>query len=196
MRGLRRRTSTVRVVAARASIATALAALLLATSADANSAGGAQAPSLALAGGSEYGVSHASAVAHPVVTSLTLPSTATAGRPPRVTMRLDEPHVATVDVTVAVHDLTTRQAALVARMGWIHTGRTLAVVWPHGATLKPGSYRIAVSAHDHSAHSLTRTAHSSGVATLTITAPPVPPTAPAQAAPATTSSSTHASAST
>jgi murein DD-endopeptidase MepM/ murein hydrolase activator NlpD len=178
---------TVRARAAGAPIATVLAGLVLAASAHANSAGGAQAPSLALAGGSEYGVSHASAVAHPVVTSLTLPGTAVAGRPPRVTMRLDEPHVATVNVTVAVHDLTTRQAALVARMGWIHTGRTLAVVWPHGATLKPGSYRVAVSAHDHSARSLTRTAHSSGIATLTVTAPAPPPAPPSAPTPATPS---------
>jgi hypothetical protein len=183
MRGLRSRTSTARVRVAGAPIAILLAGLLLAGSAHANSNGGVQSPSSALAGGSEYGLSHASAVAHPVVTSLTLPSTSVAGRPPRVTMRLDEPHVATVNVTVAVHDLTTRQAALVARMGWIHTRRTIAVVWPHGATLKPGNYRIAVSAHDHSLHSLARTAHSSGVATLTVSAPVAPPSAPTPVAP-------------
>lgn len=163
----------------------AVAALLLAAPARAiDSNGGVQSPSpsTALSGGSEYGVS--SAVAHPVVTSLVVPSAAAPGRPPRVTMRLDEPHVATVNVTVAVHDLSTRHAALVARMGWIHTGRTIAVVWPHGATLKAGSYHVSVSAHDHSAHSLARTAHSSGVATLTVAAPAPAPTAPTPTAPA------------
>jgi hypothetical protein len=185
MRGFRRPTSTARLRAVGAPVATALAALLLAAAAQANSNGGVQSPSSALSGGSEYAVSRASAVTHPVVTILTMPSTSVAGRPPRVVMRLDEPHVATVNVTVAVHDLTTRQAALVARMGWIHTGRTIAVVWPHGATLKAGSYRLGVSAHDHSSHSLARTAHSSGVATLTVTAPAPtpPPSAPAPVAP-------------
>lgn len=129
----------------------ALATLLVPPLASAASPGGAQAqaPEARLAGGSEYGVSRASAVAHPVVTSLAVPSSAAPGRPPRVTMRLDEAHVATVDVTVAVHELSTRKAALLARMGWIHTGRTIAVVWPHGATIAAGSYSVAISAHDH-----------------------------------------------
>jgi Peptidase family M23 len=151
----------------------------------ATSAGGAQAqaPEARLAGGSEYGVSRTSAATHPVVTSLVVPSSAVPGRPPRVTMRLDEAHVATVDVTVAVHDLSTRKAALVAYMGWIHTGRTIAVVWPHGATIAAGSYSVAISAHDHQLHSVARTAHSSGVATLTVVVPPPAATAPAPAAP-------------
>ncbi len=163
----------------------ALATLLVPPLASAASPGGAQAqaPEARLAGGSEYGVSRASAVAHPVVTSLAVPSSAAPGRPPRVTMRLDEAHVATVDVTVAVHELSTRKAALLARMGWIHTGRTIAVVWPHGATIAAGSYSVAISAHDHQLHSLARTAHSSGVATLTVVAPAPVASAPAPAAP-------------
>ncbi|HEV2973457.1 MAG TPA: M23 family metallopeptidase [Solirubrobacteraceae bacterium] len=184
MEGISAATATLRARRAAAPLALALAvALSLVPSAHAiGSNGGVQSPSAAQSGGSEYGVSRTSAVAHPVVTSFTAPSTAVPGRPPRVTMRIDEPHVETVDVTVAVHDLTTRRAALVARMGWIHTGRTIAVVWPHGATLGAGSYHVSVSAHDHSSHSLTRTAHSSGVATLTVAAPT--PSAPPPAAPA------------
>lgn len=172
-----------RAATRRASAIVALLAALVLAQAPAASAidsnGGASAPAGPQAGGSEYGVSYASALTRPVVTSLVVPSTAAPGRPPRVTMRLDEPHVATVYVTVAVHDLTTRRAVLVAWMHWIHTGRTIAVVWPHGATLGAGSYHVSVSAHDHHANSLTRTAHSSGVATLIVAAPaPAPAVAP------------------
>jgi hypothetical protein len=145
-------------------------------------AGGAQSPSAPLSGGSEYGLAGSSAVPHPVVTKLTVPSTAVPGRPPRVSLRIDEAHVGTVNVTVAVNNLTTRKPAFAVHLGWVHTARTLNVAWPHGATLAAGTYHVSISAHDHHAHNLTRTAHSSGVATLTVVAPAPPPapiTAPA-----------------
>ena len=152
-----------------APLAAGVAPLLLAAVAHAGSPGGAQSPSAPLSGGSEYGLASSTAVQHPVV-------------PPRVTLRIDEPHVGTVNATVAVNNLTTRKQAIVVRMGWVHTGRTLSVPWPRGATLAPGSYHVSVSAHDHRASSLTRTAHSSGVATLTVAAP-APAAAPVPAAP-------------
>jgi hypothetical protein len=162
-----------------APLAVGVAPLLLAASAHAaGSPGGAQSPSAPLSGGSEYGLASSTAVQHPVVSRLSVPSTSVPGRPPRVTLRIDEPHVGTVNATVAVNNLTTRKQAIVVRMGWVHTGRTLSVAWPRGATLAPGSYHVSVSAHDHRANSLTRTAHSSGVATLTVAAP-APPPAPA-----------------
>lgn len=161
------------------------APLLLAASAHAASPGGAQSPSAPLSGGSEYGLASSTAVQHPVVTRLSVPSTSVPGRPPRVTLRIDEPHVGTVNATVAVNSLTTRKHAVVVRLGWVHTGRTLSVLWPHGATLAAGTYHVSVSAHDHHANNLTRTAHSSGVATLTVAAPVPPPpvAAPTPAAP-------------
>jgi murein DD-endopeptidase MepM/ murein hydrolase activator NlpD len=164
---------------------TTSALLLGAAPAHAGAVGGAVAPSAPLSGGSEYGVSSASAVQRPVVTALSVPSASVPGRPPRVTLRIDEPHVRTVSLQVAVHDLATRKRAIVANMGWVHTGRTLAVVWPRGARLKAGTYHVSVSAHDHHAGNLKRTAHSSGVATLTVQAPvaPAPPVAGAPAAP-------------
>lgn len=165
-------------------LAAGVALLLLAAVAHAGSPGGAQSPSAPLSGGSEYGLASSTPVQHPVVSRLSVPSTSVPGRPPRVTLRIDEPHVGTVDATVAVNNLTTRKQAIVVRMGWVHTGRTLSVPWPRGATLAPGSYHVSVSAHDHRASSLTRTAHSSGVATLTVEAPtPAPAPAPAPAAP-------------
>jgi hypothetical protein len=157
-----------------APLAAGVALPLLATSAYAGSPGGAQSPSAPLSGGSEYGLAIATAVPHPVVSRLSVPSTSLPGRPPRVTLRIDEPHVGTVNTTVAVHNLTTRRQAIVVRLGWVHTGRTIAVRWPRGATLAAGSYHVSVSAHDHHANSLTRTAHSSGVATLTVAAPAPP----------------------
>ncbi len=168
-----------------APLAASVAPLLLAASAHAGSPGGAQSPSAPLSGGSEYGLASSTAVQHPVVSRLSVPSTSVPGRPPRVTLRIDEPHVGTVNATVAIHNLTTRKQAVVVRLGWVHTGRTLGVRWPHGATLAAGTYHVSVSAHDHHASNLTRTAHSSGVATLTVVAPtPAPPAAaPPPAAP-------------
>jgi hypothetical protein len=159
---------------------TALATLVTATADATVSNGGSQSVSPAESGGSQSGVSTASSAPHPVVTSLTAPATSVAGRPPRVTYRIEEPGVTRVDLTVAVHDLTTRKAAVVAQMGWVRTARTTAVVWPRGASLAAGTYHVSISAHDRYSNSLARTAHSSGVATLTVAAPtPVPATSPA-----------------
>jgi murein DD-endopeptidase MepM/ murein hydrolase activator NlpD len=174
MEGIPTRAATRRVSAVAALLGASVVPLLLATSALAGSPGGTQAPSAPLSGGSEYGLAIATAVPHPVVTRLSVPSTSVPGLPPRVTLRIDEPHVGTVNATVAVHNLTTRSLAVVVRLGWVHTGRTIAVRWPRKATLAAGSYHVSVSAHDHHAHSLTRTAHSSGVATLTVAAPAPP----------------------
>lgn len=158
--------------------ATSIAALLLPSAAQAATDNGAQAPSAPVSGGSEYG-SAATSVTHPVVTRLSVPSTAVPGRPPRVTLRIDEAHVGTVNVTVAVNDLSTRKAAIVVKLGWVHTGRALSVSWPRGATLNAGSYHVSVSAHDHRKRSLMRSAHSSGVSTLTVAASaPAPAPAP------------------
>jgi biotin carboxyl carrier protein len=163
--------------------ATSVALLCFASSAQAGANGGAQAPSAPLSGGSEYGLASAR-TPQPVVTSLSVPSNAVPGRPPRVTFRIDEAHVETVYATVAVNDLSTRRAAVVVRMGWVHTGRTLTVRWPRGAALKAGSYHVSVSAHDHQRRSLARSAHTSGVSTLTVVAPaPTPPPTPPPPAP-------------
>jgi murein DD-endopeptidase MepM/ murein hydrolase activator NlpD len=76
---------------------------------------------------------------------------------------------------------------LLVSLGWVRTGRTLSVRWPRGAALRPGSYHVSLSAHDHGSGTLLRRAHSSGVATLTVLAPvavpPSPPVTPSPAAP-------------
>jgi biotin carboxyl carrier protein len=165
-------------------------ALLLgaaATAARADGVGGAQAPSAPLAGGSEYGVSTPPPVAdRPVVRELSVPTAAPTGRPPRVALRIDEHGGGTVAAQVAVYDLSTRKLLILVNMGWVYTGRTLTVSWPRSATLGPGSYHVGLSAHDHRGRTLLRRAHSSGVATLTVTPPapaPKPATPPATPTP-------------
>jgi biotin carboxyl carrier protein len=157
-------------------------AILLAAAASAAAAsgpGGAVAPAGAQTGGSEYGIAaRVTPAPRPVVGQLIVPRTATAGRPPRVIVRLDEPRVSTVAGRVTVTDLTTRRTVLVVSLGWIRTGRSVTVPWPRGAVLNAGSYRLSVSAHDHHSGTLRRTAHSSGIATLTVVAPPPAPTPP------------------
>ncbi|HUA75510.1 MAG TPA: M23 family metallopeptidase [Solirubrobacteraceae bacterium] len=172
---------------AAAPLAAAAALLLLAgAAAGATSPGGTQSPSAPLAGGSEYGLAATTVVPHPVVTKLSVPGTSLPGAPPRVSLRIDEMHVGTVSATVAINNLTTRKRAVAVQLGWVHTGRTLTVRWPRGAALAAGSYHVSVSAHDHNGHNLTRSAHTSGVATLTVVVPPPPssPTSPSSPAPA------------
>jgi hypothetical protein len=145
--------------------------------------GGAQAPSTARAGGSEYGVPARVSAQRPVITGLSVPRTATPGRPPRVTLRLEEPGVATLAVRVTITDLATHGAVVSVPLGWVHTRRTLTVRWPSGATLTPGSYQVSVRAHDHHGGTLLRSAHSSGVASLTVTQPLAPHETPPPAPP-------------
>jgi len=134
--------------------------------------GAAQAPRASLAGGAEFGVLvQPAATQRPVVSELIVPRAATAGRPPRVVLRIDEPGVRTVQVQVSVIDLSASRQPIKVGMGWVRTGRALAVSWPPGATLKPGSYQVHLSVHDHSGATLLRNAHSSGEASLRITEP-------------------------
>ncbi len=172
---------------------TAAALLLSAPAAQAvpGEPGGTAAPSssTASAGGSEFGVP--ASVARPYLSALSVPSSAIAGRPPRITLELVESHVATVYLRVLIIDLATRHTAVTATMGWVHTSHQLAVVWPHGATLPPGSYRVTVSAHDHRNGNILRNARISGETTLTVkpapvTVTPAAPTEPEVPTPAQT----------
>jgi len=141
--------------------------------------GGTPAPAGAQAGGSEFAVpATARETPRPIVTELVVPRTAPAGRPPRVSLRIDEKGVSSVAALVTVTDLTTRTRVLLVSLGWVRTGRTIAVKWPRGAVLRAGSYHVSVNAHDHRSATLLRRAHASGVATLTVLAPVVPPPQP------------------
>ncbi len=140
--------------------------------------GGTPAPATPQAGGAQFGVP--ASVARPYLSELNAPSTANAGRPPRITLTLVESHVATVHLQVLLIDLSTKRTVVTANMGWVHTAHRLAVVWPAGARLVPGSYHVTVSAHDHRNGNILRNAHISGQATLTVRAAanPVKPAPP------------------
>src|SRR5205823_11785707 len=97
-----------------------------------------------------------SAPAQPFVTLFSVPSSAPPGRPPRVALRIDERGVATVNVRVNVHDLATRRAVAVVRLGWVRTGRTLVVSWPRSVRLAPGSYHLSLAANDPAGGSVLR----------------------------------------
>jgi len=133
--------------------------------------GGVQAPSsIALAGGTEYGVPSAFAQ-RPMVSELSIPAAASAGRPPRLALRIDEPDVGTVDAQVRIISVSEDKTVISVKLGWVHTGRTLTVSWPPGASLRAGSYRVILSAHDHYGVALLRVAGNLGVATFTVRSP-------------------------
>jgi len=129
--------------------------------------------------------SAANARARPDLASLTVPRTALSGRLPRVSLRIDEPGVATVEVQVSVIAVATHRVMVVASLGWVRAGRTITVTWPSGATLAPGGYQVDVSAHDHRGVTLPRGARGAGAASLTVDAP-APVKAPVAAPPAST----------
>ena len=150
--------------------------------AQAGEPGGVAAPASPKAGGSEFGVP--ASVNRPSLSELEVPATSTAGRPPRITLQLVESHVATVYLRVLIIDLRTRKTAVTATLGWVHTSHRLAVLWPSGARLAPGVYRVTVSAHDHRNGNILRNARISGQSTLTVQAAATPVTAaPPVAAP-------------
>jgi murein DD-endopeptidase MepM/ murein hydrolase activator NlpD len=87
-----------------------------------------------------------------------------------VEYQIDEPGAGTVQVRVTVTELATRAPVIAVEMGWVHVGRAQRVIWPRRATLKPGSYMVSLTAHDHDGNSLLRRAHGSGQVSLTIAA--------------------------
>jgi murein DD-endopeptidase MepM/ murein hydrolase activator NlpD len=160
-----------RTLAVAACTALALTAYPTSASASPGLPGGTAAPVGPQAGGSEFRVAtRALEAPRPVVSQLFVPRTAPAGRPPRVSLRIEEPGVSTVAASLTVTELSTRRRVLVVSLGWMPTGRTVNVTWPRGASLSAGSYHVSVSAHDHRAGTLLRRAHASGVASLKVTA--------------------------
>lgn len=158
----------------RALLATLTTLVLLAPAARAMAVagepGGVTAPASGAAGGSEFGVP--ASVTRPVVAQLTVPATALAGRPPKITLRITEKGVNTVFLRARIIDLATRATVATTTLGWVHTSRVLTLAWPSSARLAVGSYRVTISAHDHRNGNLLRSAHSSVAATLVVKAPP------------------------
>jgi murein DD-endopeptidase MepM/ murein hydrolase activator NlpD len=134
------------------------------------------APASPQAGGSQFGVP--SGVSRPQLSYLRVPASSGAGRPPRIVLELVEPHAPSVYLRVLIIDLHTRRTAVTADMGWVRTSHRLAVVWPRGARVGAGTYRVTVSAHDRRNGNILRNARISGQATLTVKPPTVPVTPP------------------
>ena len=146
--------------------------------------GGATAPSSPKAGGSEYGVTVPTA-ARPVVSQPQRPRQS----PRRAPAAHELPDQrgggghgrCAGDAARPVHPSPGGGGAprLGAHRPHRHRG------WPAPAKLAPGSYLLSLIAHDHRGVGLLRRAHSSGVASLTVTAPakPAPKPAPAPVAP-------------
>jgi murein DD-endopeptidase MepM/ murein hydrolase activator NlpD len=149
--------------------------------------GGAQAPSAPLSGGSQFGVATKAAPAErPGPSTIGLPPTAPVGRPPRLLLRIEEPGVRTVYAKVTLTSLSGRARTLVVAIGWVHTGRTVAVRWPGELTLEPGAYRVILTARDHRGQTLSRSSQHPGETILTIrrarsVGRPAPAVAPAVA---------------
>jgi Peptidase family M23 len=155
-----------RGVALASLVTMSLCACIVPAPAQADVSGGALAPSSPLAGGTEYGAP-AALSQRPVVSELSIPTATTAGRPPRLVLRIDEPGVATIDAQVKVISPSTHRTVITVKLGWVHTDRPLTVSWPRGAVLQAGSYEVSLSAHDHRGAALLRGARNV-LTTLTV----------------------------
>jgi murein DD-endopeptidase MepM/ murein hydrolase activator NlpD len=134
------------------------------------------APASPQSGGSQFGVP--SGVSRPQLSYLQVPTSSDAPRPPRIVLEIVEPHARSVYLRVLIIDLHTRRAVVTADMRWVRTSHRLAVVWPRGARIGAGTYRVTVSAHDRRNGNIQRHARISGQTTLTVKAP-APPVTPA-----------------
>jgi hypothetical protein len=172
-----------RGVALASLVTMSLCACIVPAPAQADVSGGALAPSSPLAGGTEYGAP-AALSQRPVVSELSIPTATTAGRPPRLVLRIDEPGVATIDAQVKVISPSTHRTVITVKLGWVHTDRSLTVSWPKGAVLQAGSYEVSLSAHDHRGAALLRGARNV-LTTLTVKPVKRPPPATVPSLPST-----------
>ena len=119
-------------------------------------------------------LAHPAVKARPVVSTLSVPASVVAGRPPqrdaadRGGRRGERERAGGCDRAVHAQDGRLGEPRLGA------DGRTGVVTWPSAARLTPGGYQVSVSAHDRHGATLARGAQTSGVASLTVTAPAAP----------------------
>jgi hypothetical protein len=153
----------------------ALVALLLCAASAPAAAGGAPGP--ATSGGAVYGAGGPRPAVRPIASKLTVaPRAVTAGDAlPRLRFRVVQRGIERVQARVVV--LRLPRNAPVARMsvGWVRTGREVAVRWPSGVALAAGRYVIRLHAKDSRGHNLRRTARSPGRARLLVHRAPAPP---------------------
>jgi hypothetical protein len=122
-------------------------------------------------------------VTHPLLSALSVPSSAKPGSPPRVTLQVTESGVGTIYLVVRLLPQFAGAKMVFARLGWSHTGRTLTVAWPSGSKIVAGSYLLRVSGYDHHRTPLLERAHISRQVALVVKAPVPPTPAPAPGTP-------------
>jgi murein DD-endopeptidase MepM/ murein hydrolase activator NlpD len=147
-------------------------------------AGGTPAPSPT--GGSEYGAALANVrPIRPVASVFTVnPKLVVAPRLPRLRVRVDQPGARAVHARLVFMPRPGSGAIVRVDAGMIRTGRRLAVAWPAGSQLPPGTYRVQLHVRGLGDAVLARTARSRGMTTVTVRAPAPPPApAPAPVAP-------------
>jgi biotin carboxyl carrier protein len=139
-------------------------------------AGGTPAPSAT--GGSEYGAALAKVrPVRPVASIFTVnPKVVVAPRLPRLRVRVDQPGARTVHARLVFLPLTPGAGVVRVDAGAIRTGKRLAVDWPAGSVLAPGSYKVQLIVRGLGNAVLARSARASGKTTVTVRAPAPPPT--------------------
>jgi murein DD-endopeptidase MepM/ murein hydrolase activator NlpD len=146
-------------------------------------AGGTPAPSGT--GGSEYGAALARAKpVRPVARIFTVnPKVVMAPRLPRLRVRIDQPGARSVRARLVFRPRTPGAAIVRVDAGTIRTGKRLAVSWPAGSVLTPGTYDVQLIVRGRGDAVLARSARASGKTTVTVKPAPAPAPAPAPSAP-------------
>ena len=159
-------------------MAAALAAFglfwLVAVPAAQASTGGATTRSHA-SGGATFGANVPRPARQPVVRWLMVsPRAVTAGtKLPRLRFRVRQRGIERVRARVVVLRLPRRASVARISLGWVRTGRKVAVRWPAGVVLRQGRYLVRVHAKDSRGRVLRRTASSPGRARILVRAAPL-----------------------
>jgi hypothetical protein len=142
-------------------------------------AGGTPAPSSS--GGSEYGAALAKAKPiRPVARIFTVnPRVVVAPRLPRLRVRVDQPGARSVRARLVFRPRTPGAAIVRVDAGTIRTGKRVAVSWPAGSVLAPGSYDVQLIVRGLGNAVLARSARATGKTTVTVKPAPAPAPAPA-----------------
>ncbi len=150
------------------------------------SSGGAVAGA-ASSGGAAYGSGGPRPAVRPVASLLTVaPRSVVAGDAlPRLRFRVRQRGVERVRARVVVVRLPRNTPVARISVGWVRTGRRVAVRWPAGVALRAGHYVVRLHAKDSRGHNLRRTARRPGRTRLLVRGRPSPPvvTPPAVVAP-------------
>jgi murein DD-endopeptidase MepM/ murein hydrolase activator NlpD len=130
----------------------------------------------ATSGGAAYGAGGPRPAVRPVASVLTVaPRTVVAGDAlPRLRFRVRQRGVERVRARVVVVRLPRNAPVARIAVGWVKTGREVAVRWPAGVSLRAGHYVVRLHAKDSRGHNLRRTARTPGRTRLLVRGRPAP----------------------